>query len=36
MANDIFVSDEYSWSASFGLCDWVLSFLSDIVTDQET
>ena len=36
MADTIFLSDEYGWTASFGLFEWVLEFLLERVTDEET
>jgi hypothetical protein len=36
MAGDIIVSDEYAWTASFGLFDWVLEFLVASIDDDAT
>ncbi|MBE1593647.1 hypothetical protein ACFPOI_23530 [Nonomuraea angiospora] len=36
MANDIFVSDEYAWTASFGVFEWVVGFLLEAVEDAAT
>lgn len=31
----IFVTDEYAWTASFGLFEWVVEFLIEHVADQD-
>jgi hypothetical protein len=36
MADSIFLSDEYGWTASFGLFEWVLKFLLEHVSDPAT
>lgn len=36
MSKDILVSEEYGWSASFGLFEWTVGFLRDAVTDEST
>jgi hypothetical protein len=36
MAKTIILSDEYSWTASFGLFEWVLEFLLNTVSDSTT
>ena len=36
MADSILLSDEYSWTASFGVFNWVLEFLAGRVTDVAT
>ncbi|MEU6789246.1 hypothetical protein ABZ912_59560 [Nonomuraea angiospora] len=36
MANDIFVSDEYAWTASFGVFEWVVEFLLETIEDAAT
>ncbi|MEV6041829.1 hypothetical protein AB0L65_62760 [Nonomuraea sp. NPDC052116] len=36
MANDIFVSDEYAWTASFGVFEWVVEFLLEAIEDAAT
>ncbi|MET7336754.1 hypothetical protein [Nonomuraea sp. NPDC005650] len=36
MANDIIVSDEYAWSASHGLFEWVVERLLEAVDDAAT
>ncbi|MFB9238470.1 hypothetical protein ACFFWC_23565 [Plantactinospora siamensis] len=36
MASTIFVSDEYGWTASWGLFEWVIEFLLGTVGDEPT
>ncbi|MEU7769387.1 hypothetical protein AB0B25_30475 [Nocardia sp. NPDC049190] len=36
MAKDIFISQEYGWTAQFGLFEWAVEFLHGSITDQET
>ena len=36
MADTLFLSDEYGWTASFGLYNWVLEFLLERVSDPAT
>jgi hypothetical protein len=36
MANTIFISDEYAWTASSGLFEWVLEYLMKSVDDAAT
>jgi len=36
MADTLFLSDEYSWTASFGLYSWLIEFLRERVTDPTT
>lgn len=36
MADTLLLSDEYSWTASFGLYTWVLEFLLERVSDPAT
>ena len=35
MSRDIFLSDEYGWSATSGLFDWVVEFLLETVDDLQ-
>ncbi|MEU7835514.1 MULTISPECIES: hypothetical protein [unclassified Nonomuraea] len=36
MASDIFVSDEYAWTASSGPFEWVVAFLLESIEDAAT
>jgi hypothetical protein len=36
MANTIFISDEYGWTASSGLFEWVLEYLLKCIDDAAT
>ncbi|WP_433508556.1 hypothetical protein ACQP2T_31640 [Nonomuraea sp. CA-143628] len=36
MASDIFISDEYAWTASSGLFEWVVQVLLESVDDAAT
>lgn len=36
MGRDIVITEEYGWTAQFGLFEWAVEFLRDSVTDPET